>query len=186
MNAEDLRVFWDKNFGLSPPIGYRLRQTYKPRWFRIHTLPDAKRYPDSENDFQEILRRHNSMIEDVLGDTSSYVLLSFEENLAPALDFESTELAFKVPFHELDSNSEEEGHISIWMYELEWRPNSLDSLLRLVALDKLSNLGIVNTAHASLCFPYDGGGDVILSKVEELMHLKNEYSDWLSKHPEGL
>jgi hypothetical protein len=169
MNADEFRSFWDTNFGLCPPIGYLLRQIYHDRWFRIHTLPGSKRYAETEDEYREILRRHNTLIGDLLGGNSEFLLLmtegSSDQNPVPVTDWGMLEdihpqLVFSIAKHEF-----EEGDDSPW---------------------QIVNMGVVNVERARLYFPYDGGGDVILNSRLERDRMQRRFTDWLSKHPLGL
>ncbi|MDB4915783.1 MAG: hypothetical protein JWM95_3427, partial [Gemmatimonadetes bacterium] len=78
MNPADSTVLarWPEWYPDAPPVGFLLREAYPDRWLRIHSLPEAKRYPTSGFDYAELLRRHNSVAADVLGlDTPCAILL---------------------------------------------------------------------------------------------------------------
>ena len=50
----DFAEAWSARYGDTPPVGWRLREQYGgragSRWFRIHSLPGSKRYPDTPED----------------------------------------------------------------------------------------------------------------------------------------
>src|SRR5215211_5157115 len=58
---------WPDWYPDAPPDGFLLREAYPERWLRIHSLPQAKRYPTSGFDYAELLRRHNAVADDVVG-----------------------------------------------------------------------------------------------------------------------
>lgn len=62
MQSDELNKFWTDEFGDNLPVASELKWKFEQRWFRIHTLPDSKRYPDNESEYDEILRRHNIVL----------------------------------------------------------------------------------------------------------------------------
>lgn len=66
----DFTTIWKTKFPDSYPIGYDLKGIYDNRWFRIHSLPESKRYADNEKEYQIIYKRQNQIIQDLLGDNS--------------------------------------------------------------------------------------------------------------------
>lgn len=75
MTVDDFADFWRNNFKESPPISYILRGEYREFWFRVHYLPDSKRYPESDSEMEEILLRENTIVDDLIGQGKSYILL---------------------------------------------------------------------------------------------------------------
>jgi len=45
--SEVLRTAWQAQFDAALPIGHQLRQALPQRWFRMHHLPESRRYPDT-------------------------------------------------------------------------------------------------------------------------------------------
>jgi hypothetical protein len=195
VEAEKFREFWQSNFDQAYPVGYMLRQVYQKRWFRIHTLPNSKRYAETEPEVETILNRHNHIITQLVGNDSSFLLVTTGFSLDEVIGYPSDELAcigqssaefaLRVPIHEIH---DEDGphYYDIWLSHLTWKSGLLDPLLRLVADDQTRNIGIVNPHPPALYFPYDGGGDVILSSVSARDRMREQYRDWLSSHPSGL
>jgi hypothetical protein len=66
MNSIDFKQYWQQTFTQSPPVGYILRSRYSERWMRLHTLPHSKRHPENEMEYQEVLRRHNALLDEIL------------------------------------------------------------------------------------------------------------------------
>src|SRR5689334_11573109 len=76
MNTIDFNTYWNSHVPNCPPVGYLLRDTYPDRWFRIHTLPESKRYPQTAADYAEILRRHNTLLADLFSNEQTIALLT--------------------------------------------------------------------------------------------------------------
>jgi hypothetical protein len=68
MSPEDLLSYWRRTYGDAPLVGHALRERFPQRWLRIHNLPDAKRYAETEDEQREILRRQNELFSELLGD----------------------------------------------------------------------------------------------------------------------
>lgn len=112
----------------------------RDRWVRFHALPESKRYPETEADYSEILRRHNLLLEELSRGTRCYLVTtgcSFSS--APERGDQLSELDRggvhwkSIPMHEL---SDEWGGSTYWHLFVsrgEWRVGIFDSLLRLVA-----------------------------------------------------
>ena len=43
---DDFEAYWRKAFPDCDPAGYMLREQLPERWWRLHSLPLSKRYPD--------------------------------------------------------------------------------------------------------------------------------------------
>ena len=67
MTKEDFQKLWTLNYPDTVPISYLFKHDYTDRWFRIHSLPESKRYPEDENEWQVLLSRQNEIITDLFG-----------------------------------------------------------------------------------------------------------------------
>ena len=59
-------------WGPRPPLSYELRGRFPDRWVRFHSLPDTKRYAASEEEYDEILRRHMTTLSQLTGHASHH------------------------------------------------------------------------------------------------------------------
>jgi len=59
-----LRALWEHRWGLDPEDVGNLRPN-SDRWVRFHSLPGSKQYADDEAEYQEILRRHRVLLEEL-------------------------------------------------------------------------------------------------------------------------
>jgi hypothetical protein len=63
-----LATDWTAHFGSLLPVAHLLRTSLASTgWLRIHSLPEAKRYPETETEYSELLRRHREVASEVLG-----------------------------------------------------------------------------------------------------------------------
>jgi hypothetical protein len=193
MTLEGFKDYWLQNYPKSLPIGHLLRRAYEDRWFRIHCLPKSKRYPDNEGEYQEILRRHNILLADILGENGEFVLITtgYSDTPKPTLPYPEyrsvighPEELMTIPIHEDYEESSDYWHF--YMSQREWKNHSLDDLLKLVADDLIGNVLLVGAKQRCLYHPYDGGSDIILESEFARSLKKEQYSAWLSKHPQGL
>ena len=77
--SPDFATRWAAWYGATPPIGFLLREEYPDRWLRIHSLRSAARYPRSGWDYAELIRRHNTIANHVLGPGAESAFIVFCE-----------------------------------------------------------------------------------------------------------
>ena len=77
VTKEYFQNFWESNYGNTPPLGHILREVFGDKWFRIHSLPNSKRYADNADEMQIILNRQNTIINDLIGKGQAYLLLFY-------------------------------------------------------------------------------------------------------------
>ena len=74
---------WQALFAGVPPLRHHLRQAFSERWLRIHNLPGAKRYPETDDERRQVLERYAVVGGRVLGDGSPvYAFLAATEGYA--------------------------------------------------------------------------------------------------------
>ncbi len=194
MNADDFNQYWNAKFPMSPPIGYLLRDSYAERWFRIHTLPESKRYSETPAEAAEILRRHTTILAQLFSSEQTLCVLALGYSPTPHpvppehIDQRDHSFVFlrTIPMHEADEDESFHTYWHIWLHVHDWQPHSLDLLLSQVADGSIANLLIV-APHQDIAYhPYDGGADVILRTQAERNHWRTIYRSWLSQHPSGL
>jgi hypothetical protein len=199
LDANQFRHFWQEHFPNCLPVSYLFKRDLANRWFRFHSLPESKRYPEDQIEVAELLARQNTVLLDVIGTDNECVLVSgnyadlpLVENLkhCPALaQFQFHEFA-KLSKQEFDPNDSEPNEEPLYLtllYEThKLKQGSLDEVLLCVADWKIVNFFVVSCERQRIFAPYDGGVDVILKDTEERNKFKAKYKDWLSYHPKGL
>ncbi|HTP08261.1 MAG TPA: hypothetical protein VMP08_08430 [Anaerolineae bacterium] len=195
MDAIDFQNYWNSYYPLCPPVAHLIREAYQERWFRICTLPEAKRYPETEEEYQEIFRRHNSLLCNLFPDNrvTFLVTVGYSETAQPVMPehidpsiFPST-LSMSLAMHQIEvDDAGDSRYWHLWVCVLEWRSGRLDDLFRLIADDRVANVLIVDPEQHQLYHPYDGGADVIIASQTAREHLRLKYSQWLATHPAGL
>ena len=152
-----------------------------------------KRYADSHDEYAELIRRHLTVLGELLsrdGADEERDLLaltaSWSGGSAPAP--RSAGLSGALPSSILTDDSLPGGETwtHLWVSVTRLRSRELSRLLRLVADDRTAGV-IITTAEMSwLYHPYDGGADVIATTAGQRDQLRCAHTDWLSAHPAGL
>ena len=190
MSPEAFLEYWRRSYGEAPLVGHALRACFPRRWLRIHNLPDSKRYAETEDERQEILRRQNRLLDELIGEGGPCELVFGyygeeerlpEEVLVALRSLEPVVLA-TISLGEADLVRE----FPLLKASFPWRPKALDPILLAVADDVLETPLIVGPQRCCTLAPYDGGVDLIVESEELRDQLKLRYASWLSKHPAGL
>jgi len=185
---------WPQQFPDCPPIAHVLKSAFPDRWVRFHSLPESKRYPEDEVEYATILHRHTRILEDLTQTEREVVLLTTTYSDTPwtvrqpelqRLDPNAVPWRI-VPMHELDKEYFAPNYWHLFASVWEWRPGLFDPLVRLIAVDAISNVMIVNPECRWLLHPYDGGMDVILESTAVRYYFKSTHQEWLSPYPGGL
>lgn len=181
-NAEKARTFlsqWQNDHNGTPPIFAYLLAAYKSRWMRIHSLPDAKRYPDTDAEWKILLHRHNTLIDHLIPQgTLIQIVINWMEPECHL--FQSYDPA---PLGIIQEAPEEAAYES-YLLETTWENDPRNPILMMIAGEQLSGVTIITPD--VLIHPYDGGVDVIAKDSHTCWELKRTFKDWLSSRPDGL
>lgn len=196
MNVDQFRRFWEQHFSDCSPVSYLFKQRLADRWFRFHSLPESKRYPDNETEVIQLLARQNTVLLDVIGAgecclvSGNYSSSPLLEERCPALSEFKFQEFLQLPGQNFEPEEmgldEESIRLDLFCATHQLEYGSLDAVLRCVADWKIVNFFVVNCDRKSIFAPYDGGVDVILKNTEDRDAFKAKYRDWLSSHPQGL
>jgi hypothetical protein len=166
----------------------------RERWVRFHSLPNSKRYAESEEEYQEILRRDHAVLSNlsslkgVEGEEFVVVTYSWSDSPNPDSGGRGGAEHPKRGRHwmSLQVDPEEEDNWTHLFVSLSpWRNGELEPLFRRVADDEERVL-IMPVDVRWLFAPYDGGVDVVVATSALRDQLRSAHSDWLSSHPLGL
>lgn len=191
MLSEQINGFWAEEFGNALPVASALKWKFQERWFRIHTLPKSKRYPDSESEYEEILSRHNTVLEDLFDSEEKFILVSTScsGDAEPIRSPKIEEMGLQQSFWQsiqVDEETPGETHCHVFIDFVRWKVGLLDALFRLVADDEISEVMLISVEGNFVYHPYDGGADLILKDSVTRDRYKQKYVHWLSVRPEGL
>lgn len=148
MTVKEFEKFWEFNYRDCPMIGYLLRKSFHDRWFRIHSLPESRRYPKNKKHWNIILRRHNKIITDIVGSESKVILITGSYYIHENSIFLDEHQNFFKPYnlieignvdlHKLDPVNYDSGQIFKPLFtEVIWNANEYDSILTAVAEDEI-------------------------------------------------
>ncbi len=180
---------WKANFGLVPPLGYLCREAFPDRWIRIHSLPESKRYPESEAEMAEVCRRHNEIATNVFGLNGECILVIGRYAYPPGV-VDVFAYADIPPSLKLDPSMpswiDDESRGEFYVRRTTWAPGKFDRLLRDVADEEEVNVLFFSPTRSSIYSPYDGGADLILPNADMVTAAKEKWSSWLSALDSGL
>ena len=192
MELDELDARWNRRWPHLRPLGHELRTA--DFWVRFHSLPGSKRYPDSEPEYDELLRRHNVVLRELVGrpGVANVLLLTASWSTsgtpvpldAPLVDAVADAQPWRSVL--LDEYEGEQSWTHVHVSVREWTDGALDAVLRLVADDATGEVIIAADDLRWLYHPYDGGGDVLVPTLSERDHLRRRHSDWLSGDERGL
>ncbi len=193
MQGTDFIKYWQTVYPESYPINSELKKIYSKRWFRIHSLPESKRYAENEFEYKTILDRQNTLINDLIGNNTE-IIISFGlytddltyNNYKKLTDFGEFNRVQSVPLHEVSPNEyEDEYYFDIYIKKDQWKKDSKNEILKAIADDKIRAMFICPSKHCIIA-PYDGGVDIIVDSIEKRDELKLKYKDWLSGREDEL
>nr|WP_208720206.1 hypothetical protein [Amycolatopsis circi] len=160
---------------------------------RFHSLPESQRYPGTEAEYDIVLDRCNTVLDELFrgqevrivttdwSGTSEPPALSAQHSLwNPGARHWATVRANE---DEIDPDFITYTHL--YASRSRWRTGLVDGLLRAVADDLTANVMIASLSFDRVHHPYDGGADVLLPMAGERDRLKSRHVDWLSDHPLG-
>ena len=196
MTAEQFNIFWTSNFADTIPIQHYFKHDYADRWFRIHSLPESKRYADSEQEWKTLLDRQNEIITDLFSDNTNLLLVTGDYNYNSASDIHITKeepifssysftILENIDLHRLSPDEYDEGQTFRPAFsETVWNLNRHNPLLKEIANDGVRAF-FVSLDNKVIIAPYDGGIDIILKDTTTRDIYKQKYKDWLSEREDG-
>lgn len=173
-------TWWRAKYGLLAPIGYELREHAPSQWTRVHSLPNAKRYPQNRAEYAEVSKRAQAISEavftrgeQVFGYHSAY---AFDDLDRPTVPPELSKLlAVKRARFEIEGG---QATVYTQAFVCEWPLADFDRLVHHVADENITMLTFVSpTTRNALC-PYDGGFDLITHSPPPEA-LQTQFGDWL-------
>jgi hypothetical protein len=169
---------WHSLYPETSPISHLFKTRMPKRWARIHSLPDAKRYPTTRAEWDVLLDRQNRVVDSLLeqGATTRFVVNFIEIDSFLFKSFNLENIGVFV-------DAADETVFQSFSFETTWERHTLDHVLMLIADGSLRAFII---GPDSLIAPYDGGMDVILKDPHTCWAFKRQFKAWLSKRPDGL
>lgn len=181
----EFRARWRAWYPGAVPRGWAMRP-HRDRWLRVHSLPEGKRYPETEGERRLLLSRHNAAADAIVG-AESCVLLGYDDVGRYTLPSDHPLrgwLPDAPPVMRLAPEGEDAEAASIFAGRVSWRPGILDGPLLEVAEDRL-RLMLLSWESGAAYAPYDGGADLFRSSQAERDVARARFSDWLSADESG-
>jgi hypothetical protein len=197
MTKESFNEFWSLNYPDTVPISYLFKHNYSDSWFRIHSLPESKRYAENEAEWEILLTRQNEIITDLFGFDTPILIVTGEYSWDAKTAFHITdeEEIFKpfafirldsINLHIVDKEQYDETNIYTPSFaQTIWKPNYHDKLLREIATDNV-RVFFVSFDKKVIIAPYDGGVDFVLKDSLTRDFYKKKYRQYLSEREDGM
>jgi hypothetical protein len=164
------------------PVPFLMKEYRQDWWFRIHSLPDSKRYPTTTEDWAVLMLRHQELADAVLTAGSRCRILysqrataPFPQDALPAIDWKH-----------FRSVGEDEDRLACWAASIQWRFEDFAEVVRKKVEDQIVHVAFHSLQTDSLYCPYDGGADVFSLNTEFLAAIRSRFRGWRSPHPLGL
>ncbi|HWK07621.1 MAG TPA: hypothetical protein VNS58_28515 [Puia sp.] len=197
MTSEQFKIFWESAYPETIPIFHYLKHDYPDRWFRIHSLPGSKRYVETQDEWNILLDRQNTIISDLLGEELNVIMVtgdSKQEGLIELHPISAVDSIKSFSFKELDPfdlydlnpGFYEKGQIYTPIFtEQAWNTDKFKQILKDIAEEQLEAF-FISIDNNCIFAPYDGGMDIILKDTLIRNQYKTKYSSWLSPREDGL
>lgn len=180
--------WWRTNFGEIAPVGHVLRIHRQTDWLRIHSLPDSKRYPDTSEEMDEILRRNEVLASRLfIASEPIYIFRSIfhnpDDNMQPAqLGYDSKNL-FRAGVS--PESPQDDDYFIVAAETVSWPFPHFAEIVRNIANEDETMICFVSPASGNILCPYDGGLDSFTTETLS-KQLSRDFAIWLSLHPLGL
>jgi hypothetical protein len=178
MTKQQFIDFWAENYPESQPINYLLGIHLQDNWLRIHSLPESKRYANTKEEWDILLSRQNTVIDDLIPQGSDiHVVINW---------IDPDHFLFRMfNFNDIGIFTTDDGETIFQSYSFEttWETNGLNPLLIEIADDQIRAFIIGKDC---LISPYDGGMDIYYKDVQAKYLYKEKYKNWLSKRWDGM
>ncbi|WP_018343660.1 DUF3885 domain-containing protein [Cytophaga aurantiaca] len=195
MTSANFIKYWNTIYPDSYPIDYELKTYFKDRWFRIHYLPDSKRYAENKAEYECILNRQNTLITDLFHTDDFIITLGlFKSDLSAQVNDDYSYFNLNdfikvdtLALHQIRplEYSDYTMYYEVCIKNEIWKSGNFNELLIKIA-DGETRAMFINTIRNIIVVPYDGGMDIILPDTKTRDLYKTKYKDWLSNHPDGL
>lgn len=189
---------WDQFYPNNLPISHLLKHYFPQSWFRIHSLPESKRYADTTAEYELLLNRQNEIITDCFRENTSIFIVSghyFSRSRNNKAYDPAFILAYK--FHleqeinltranpEYYDGEDEDHYFRPCSVKVTWQANEHNGLLKKIADDEVRAF-MISFEQNIIVAPYDGGIDFIIFDKTKRNALRDKYKDWLSPREDGL
>lgn len=186
MPPQPFPLAWHSSFGDSLPAGFLCRKPLADRWLRIHSLPESKRYAETDTERSELLHRQNAVATYVLGEGARCELLITRFGEKPEWSpSEELPLNGKVPEHVLSAGDDGD-ELQFFALPTVWKSNAFNELILAVADDRTGPVLFADIQRRCIYAPYDGGADLFFPTRSDADVARAKFQGWLSTRKDGL
>lgn len=184
--------WWTSQVSEFAPIGHVLRRHLYERWTRFHSLPESKRYAETESERQEILRRHLAVASELF--VPGELIFVFRSHVGERrLRGKVKHMLAGNQLREkmvrlatgLDVHPEEDGYYCVRALATSWTPACFGKLTRQVADWEETGVTFASPASKNIYCPYDGGMD-IFPYVESPGTFEAKFRPWMSRREDKM
>ncbi|MFI1398487.1 hypothetical protein [Streptomyces sp. NPDC020681] len=196
VTPELLAGLWQERRPSGPPIAHTFRSRYCDRWVRFHSLPESKRYPESEDEYAILLDRYNTILDELFAGTDVFVVtMDWSHTPTGPAGHPTHEIRQKLHAHGIlwwteseqdDPDPEFPAYTRLYATRRPWERGCVDELLRAVADEAVVEAFFTDTELRRIHHPYDGGADVVLTTTAERDRLRGRHTAWLPSNTAGL
>ena len=193
MSDDDLSTLWQQQWPKCRSFADELKLAYPGRWVRFHSLPESQRYPGTEAEYDIVLHRYNTVLDELFDGQEVWIITADWSDAAEPPAPSAPHAPWNPGAHHwtsmlTDADETDPDFISythLYVSCRSWRPGLVDDLLRAAADDAAVGVMITSPSFERVHHPYDGGADILVPTSGERDALKQRHTDWLSTHPSG-
>jgi hypothetical protein len=133
--SQKMLADWHHCFPDCEPVAHHLRVAFPDRWVRFHSLPESKRYPETEAEYAIVLERHNRVLGELaqVGETVALLTTGYSRTPTPLrsetqlLELDpNAEYWRTVAMHEIDAGFDDPTFWHLFVSEWQWLPGLFD------------------------------------------------------------
>lgn len=177
-----MSAFDDDKFCGIYPVSFIMRDAISDFWFRIHSLPGSKRYPEDQAEWEILFERHLALTTEVLVEGGPcrihYTLFDvsgFPVDLAPSLDWSDVR----------PQSYGDDETLYIQTAETVWNFDAFKPWIGRRSDDDLGWISFHSLDTDAVYSPYDGGADIFSLDPTFIAKIRSRFSAWKSPHPSG-
>lgn len=175
---------WKNTYSDVQPIGWALRQAFPNRWLRIHSLPECKRYAESEHEWNILKSRHQHAASLLFQEKEQGVLIAPEFCIEHEV-LQTLELTCAISLPKFQPDDDEPATGYYCRVPFCWSFPTFTPILEAIADDAIR--AIFTSADSTRIYaPYDGGADLFCTDSVALHALRLALGSYLSPLPSGL
>ena len=172
-----------------PPVGHMLKEYAPRRWVRFHSLPEGRRYPETTDDYDELLYRADVLVGQLCqpGDDLMLVTGLYGRRGAPPPEPSSAQQLVQPDAQywctvEATRTVDDDAlwPLHLWVGWRSYGPRALDPVVRLVADDELAAVIVVAPDRLVAVHPDHTGVDMLFPTAEERDAMGGTYAEWTS------